>query len=112
MKKYKIVKILGEGSFGIVVEARKKRTKEKVAIKYISDYDSSEYGALKTVREIQILKKLTEIPENVYTVKILDLIEPTKEALEKSSLKGNGIFIVMEHMEIDLREFLTLYRES
>jgi serine/threonine protein kinase len=46
MKKYKIVKILGEGSFGIVVEARKKRTKEKVAIKYISDYDSSEYGAL------------------------------------------------------------------
>jgi mitogen-activated protein kinase 1/3 len=58
------------------------------------------------------LKKLTEIPENVYTVKILDLFEPTKEALEKSSLKGNGIFIVMEHMDIDLKEFLTLYRES
>ena len=58
------------------------------------------------------MKKLTEIPENVYTVKILDLIESTKEALEKSSLKGNGIFIVMEHMDIDLKEFLTLYRES
>ena len=50
--KYKIKKFLGEGSYGIVVEAMSKRTKEKVAIKYISDYDSSEYSALKTVREI------------------------------------------------------------
>lgn len=67
-----------------MVEARNRRTKEKVAIKYISDYDESEYSAIKTVREIQIMKKLTDIPENIYTVKILDLIEPNKEALEKS----------------------------
>ena len=47
-----------------------------VAIKYMQDYDHSEYDCVKTLREIQILRYLTDIPDNQYSVKILNVILP------------------------------------
>lgn len=74
--KYKLTRFLGEGSYGKVVQGKNIITKEKVAIKFIPGFDSCEYNCAKTLREIQILKKLTNIPDNNFTVKILDIILP------------------------------------
>jgi mitogen-activated protein kinase 1/3 len=108
MKKYDIIRILGKGSYGLVVEAKDKQTKQKVAIKYIPDYNESEYSCVKTLREIKILKLLSEIPENTNTVKILDLFEAGKDGL-KNHKEESGIFIVMEYMDANLKQLLIQY---
>ena len=90
-----------------------------VAIKYMQDYDQGEYNCVKTLREIKILKYLTDLPDNLYSVKILNVLLPQKitEGSPKNQEKtgtrkqeGKGIFIVMEYMGIDLKEFLKQYQ--
>tara|TARA_B110000285_G_C14866387_1_gene487054 strand:+ start:89 stop:535 length:447 start_codon:yes stop_codon:yes gene_type:complete len=108
MIKYEIIRILGKGSYGLVVEAKDKQTKQKVAIKYIPNYDECEYSCVKTLREIKILKLLSEIPENTHTVKILDLFEAEKDEL-KNQKENSGIFIVMEYMDANLKQLLIQY---
>ena len=61
---YKIKKLLGEGSYGQVVLGKDRKTRKKVAIKYIKDYDQHEYDCVKILREIQILKELSNDPSN------------------------------------------------
>lgn len=51
--------MIGNGAYGEVVEAINIITKEKVAIKYINNSDEAEYACVKTLREIQIMKKLS-----------------------------------------------------
>ena len=76
VKKYQPIKLIGKGSYGDVVEALDLNTHQRVAIKYISNCDNAEYASVKTLREIQILRILTEIPQNKHVVKILDLMVP------------------------------------
>lgn len=42
-KNYKLLKIIGEGTFGIVVKAQSKHTGEKVAIKLITNISSNSF---------------------------------------------------------------------
>jgi serine/threonine protein kinase len=42
-KNYRLLKIIGEGTFGIVVKAQSKHTGEKVAIKLITNISSSSF---------------------------------------------------------------------
>lgn len=71
-----------------------------VAIKHVqASFKEEEHYVLKKVlREIQILRHLTEMKENVHTVKILDLIV---------SEDMTHIFIVMNHLESDLKKVLS-----
>lgn len=62
VQKYQPIKLIGKGSYGDVVEAFDLNTKQRVAIKYISNCDNSEYASVKTQREIQILQILTKLP--------------------------------------------------
>ena len=71
-----------------------------MAIKLITNLDNDEYDFVKVVREIQILHKLSLIPENRYTPKLIDIFRT----------KGHqqfGVFIVMEYLETDLLSFMT-----
>ena len=92
---YKIEKIIGSGACGVVVRAKHRTSKNLVAIKHIraSIEDGDHYVLKKVLREIQILRHLTEMKENVHTVKILDLIV---------SEDMTNIFIVMNYMCSDL----------
>mgnify|MGYP001150325504 CR=1 FL=1 len=47
-----------------------------VAIKLIGDIENSSYSVRKVLREIIILRKLSEIEGNIFTVKLLDVIIP------------------------------------
>lgn len=72
MNKYKVVKTLGEGSFGSVFEAQNLKTKEKVAIKKMKqDYQSwkdclhlRELMSLKVLRHANIVRLKEMVLEN------------------------------------------------
>ena len=62
-----MTQILGKGTFGTVVKAVNRKNGQLVAIKLIDDLSSSSYAARKVLREVKILRKLSEIEENVFT---------------------------------------------
>ena len=55
-KNYSITKFLGEGSYGVVVKARSRTTKEAVAIKMIEVDFKDIMSCRNIIREITILK--------------------------------------------------------
>ena len=73
---YKLYDKLGEGSFGIVYKAKHLVTKQVVAIKMMSSIDRDNYMTRKVLRELIILRKLSEIESNLFTTKIVDVILP------------------------------------
>lgn len=91
--KYKVIKFLGKGSFGHVVKAKCRTTKQSVAIKHISDAYSHPYCFKKVMREIQIMKQLTKMKNNIFTTKLIDLI-----------IEGDSVFLVMNYMSSDLKK--------
>ena len=73
---YDITKKLGEGSYGSVVEAKSKQSGQRVAIKLIKNCFRSVYSSRKVLREILILHKLSDIKDNNFTTKLIDIILP------------------------------------
>ena len=78
LENYDLIDFIGEGSYGEVMEAKCKVTGEKVAIKYVKNIYENEYDCVKTLREIQIMRRLSEIPRNRLTTKLIDLFSPRK----------------------------------
>ena len=60
-KGYDIHSIVGNGSYGTVIKAKKRDSGNYVAIKMIAKVRQSEYHTVKIVREISIMQKLTMI---------------------------------------------------
>lgn len=95
---YEFIKLIGIGSYGEVVHAKHRASGKEVAIKLISDLFKNSYDSKKIVREVQILRQLTQMPGNEFTTKIFDIITPPE------SKDLNEIFIVMEYMQTDLKK--------
>jgi len=55
-KNYSITRFLGEGSYGVVVKARSRTTKEAVAIKMVEVDFTNLQSCRAIIREISILK--------------------------------------------------------
>ena len=104
--KYTIKGLLGSGSYGTVVEAIHKDSGETVAIKLITKINKTSYTARKVLREITILRKLSESSNNLYTIKLLDVILPTG-VTENSIDDLDHIFLVTTYHQYDLKAFLT-----
>ena len=64
---YEIIESLGKGAYGTVVKAKSLKTGQVVAIKLIQDIQKDAYMMRKVIRELFILRKLSEIKSNVYT---------------------------------------------
>jgi mitogen-activated protein kinase 1/3 len=106
--------ILGKGTFGTVVKAINRETGKMVAIKHIEGLSKNSYAARKALREVKILRKLSEIEENVFTVKLLEIITP-KHAVSKIENedhmdldKFDYIFLVMDLMEQDFAHVMSV----
>jgi len=93
--RYSSVRYLGEGAYGVVVEAMDNQRKEKVAIKKISPFEHQTY-CQRTLREIRILLSLRH--ENIIDIKDF-LCEDSVESLK-------DIYIVQSLMETDLHKLL------
>jgi len=63
-------------------------------VKYIEDAFDNIYYAKRVYREIALLRQLTQMENNIFTVKLLDVIIP--EPTESYAYKG--IFLIMEHV--------------
>ena len=96
--RYKIQAIIGRGATGYVTKAKDRVTNERVAIKHIKVDGKSQYTYKKILREIKIMRHLTLMPENIHTVKILDLI--VNDDLTE-------IFIVMNYVSNDLQNLFS-----
>ena len=89
MDKYKFVKKLGEGSYGVVVKCVNTQTNQVVAIKKIKGQHADWHKCLK-MPEVLALQKLNSCP---YIVKIVEMIRNTKD---------NEVNIVFEYCEKNL----------
>ena len=58
---YKLCEQLGAGSYGQVVKAKHRATKQVVAIKLIKDVFKDSFQTRKILREIKIMRKLAKM---------------------------------------------------
>lgn len=104
---YTLVKHIGSGAYGQVVKAVHKKTKRVVAIKLLRNLFQGEYAAKKELSEIQILRKLSAIQENVFVTRLYDVVAPPKfETNEKDPL--DYLFMVMEFFDSSLKDTLQM----
>ena len=98
MKKYQIIKVLGDGTYGTVYEAINKETGIKVAIKTMKDKMNSLEECL-DLTEVKALRQLNH--KNI--VKLKELIR------EPSS---NKLSLIFEHCDCNLLEFMEKYQKN
>ena len=67
----------------------------------MNDFSEHDYGLVKAIREIKIMKELGEI-STAFMPSLLDVIIPQKEMKDVHSIKN--IFLVMKHERKDLRK--------
>ncbi|GAA5908327.1 hypothetical protein JCM6882_006803 [Rhodosporidiobolus microsporus] len=93
--KYAVQDVIGEGAYGVVCSAIHRPSGQKVAIKKISPFDHSMF-ALRTLRELKLLRYFAEqnVSENI--ISIVDIIKPSSYDSFKE------VYLIQELMETDL----------
>ncbi len=85
--RYKVLKHIGTGAFGMVCEAINTETNERVAIKHITKLFEDIADSKRLLREISILK----------TLKHPCVVGVTEVIVSGNTEKFNECYIVMEH---------------
>ncbi|KAK6134436.1 hypothetical protein DH2020_031815 [Rehmannia glutinosa] len=94
--RYKILEIVGKGSYGVVCAAIDTQTGGKVAIKKITDIFEHMSDAIRILREIKLLR-LSRHP---------DIVEIKRIILPPSRRDFRDIYVVFELMESDLHQVI------
>ncbi|XP_031394114.1 mitogen-activated protein kinase 7-like [Punica granatum] len=94
--KYKPLKPLGAGAYGVVCSALDKKTNKKVAVKKISKLFEDHTTAVRTLREMAILRQVRHA--NVIPLK--DVMVPSLKT------KFKDIYLVFELMDTDLSHII------
>ena len=102
---YKLMQIIKKGTYGTVVKAQCVQTSELVAIKYIQGAFKSLRQSKAVLREISILRQLSQMHNNIFTVKVLDVIVPG--SMGDNYILSDGLFIVMEFVEYDFQQIIS-----
>ncbi len=91
---YEILKQIGSGSYGCVVEAKKLSTGQKVAIKRMNNLFDDTVDCKRILREITLLRLLQH--ENL--ISIVEIIEP------RSWDTFDHIYVVTDYCQSDLKK--------
>ncbi|XP_030460960.1 mitogen-activated protein kinase 19-like [Syzygium oleosum] len=94
--RYKILEVIGKGSYGVVCAAIDTHTGEKVAIKKINDIFEHISDAIRIVREVKLLRLLRHP----------DIVEIKSIMLTPSKREFKDIYVVFELMESDLHQVI------
>jgi len=87
--------VIGEGAYGVVCSALHRESSRRVAIKKIQPFDHTMF-ALRTLREIKLLKYFQESGASENIISILDVVRPAS----LDSFKE--VYLVQELMETDV----------
>jgi serine/threonine protein kinase len=77
-----------------------RETGEPVAIKQLTQFIDNAYEFKKVLREIQIMRMLSEMRNNIFTTKLMDIIIPEESGFD-------SVFLVMNYMPNSLRNLFT-----
>ncbi|NP_001313132.1 mitogen-activated protein kinase 19-like [Nicotiana tabacum] len=94
--RYKILEVIGKGSYGVVCAAIDTHTGEKVAIKKITDIFEHTSDAIRILREIKLLRILRHP----------DIVDIKRIMLPPSRRDFRDIYVVFELMESDLHHVI------
>nr|XP_043618854.1 mitogen-activated protein kinase 19-like [Erigeron canadensis] len=94
--RYKIIEIIGKGSYGVVCAAVDTQTGEKVAIKKITNIFEHSSDAIRILREIKLLRLLRHP----------DIVEIKRIMMPPSRRDFKDIYVVFELMESDLHQVI------
>ncbi|AEE75559.1 putative mitogen-activated protein kinase 19 CMGC-MAPK family [Arabidopsis thaliana] len=94
--RYRILEVIGKGSYGVVCAAIDTQTGEKVAIKKINDVFEHVSDALRILREVKLLRLLRHP----------DIVEIKSIMLPPSKREFKDIYVVFELMESDLHQVI------
>jgi len=94
--KYKPIKPIGKGAYGVVCSASNSLTSERLAIKKISNAFENVVDAKRMLREIKLLRHLQH--ENI--IKIRDILPPPTREVFKD------MYILYELMDTDLHQII------
>ncbi|XP_031387033.1 mitogen-activated protein kinase 7-like [Punica granatum] len=90
--KYEPIKPLGSGAYGVVCSAHDHETKKKVAIKKISNVFEDQTTAVRTLREMMILRQI----KHFNVILLTDVILPAPK------MQFKDVYLVFELMDTDL----------
>uniref|UniRef100_A0A7N0SVQ1 Mitogen-activated protein kinase n=1 Tax=Kalanchoe fedtschenkoi TaxID=63787 RepID=A0A7N0SVQ1_KALFE len=93
--KYVLTKPVGRGAYGVVCSGLNRETNEKVAIKKIHKVFQNRIDALRTLRELQLLRLIRH--ENVIVLK--DVMLPVNRSFK-------DVYLVYELMDTDLHHII------
>ncbi|KAG8990632.1 MAP kinase Pmk1 [Tulasnella sp. JGI-2019a] len=96
---YRVLDVVGEGAYGIVCSAVHIPTGRKVAIKKIAPFEHSMF-CLRTLRELKLLKFLSEAGVSENIISILDIIKPP------SIEQFKEVYLIQELMETDMHRVI------
>lgn len=94
--KYVPIKPIGRGAYGVVCSSINRETHEKVAIKKIHNVFENRIDALRTLRELKLLRHIKH--ENVIALK--DVMLPVHSA------SFRDVYLVYELMDTDLHQLI------
>ncbi|KAK2638616.1 hypothetical protein Ddye_026411 [Dipteronia dyeriana] len=94
--RYKLLEVIGKGSYGVVCAAIDTHTGEKVAIKKINDVFEHISDAIRILREVKLLRLLRHP----------DIVEIKRIMLPPSKREFKDIYVVFELMESDLHQVI------
>ncbi|KAF8011094.1 hypothetical protein BT93_J1648 [Corymbia citriodora subsp. variegata] len=94
--KYVPIKPIGRGAYGVVCSSINRETNEKVAIKKIHNVFETRIDALRTLRELKLLRHIKH--ENVIALK--DVMLPAHSA------SFRDVYLVYELMDTDLHQII------
>ncbi|XP_064926766.1 serine/threonine-protein kinase 36 [Columba livia] len=92
MEKYRVLEMIGEGSFGRVYKGRRKHSAQVVALKFIPKVGRSEKELKNLQREIEIMRGLRH--PNI--IQMLDSFETDKEVVVVTDYAEGELFQILE----------------
>ena len=72
--RYELEQLMLSGNQGEVVQGIDRQTGEKVAVKLIKDIYQNIGLTRRVISEVQVLNELTQMPNNIHTAKLLDIV--------------------------------------